>query len=1647
MSTAKRGLRAIVAAFASMTLIASAVVLGSVTAAVAADPLPKPPPLLQRDQSVVTGDPLPTVQIDSGYVWAQATIGTTVYAVGQFDNARAPLAAPGTSLTPRSNILAFDINSGELLPFAPTVNGSIKAVTASPDGSRIYIGGSFSSVNGQTRWNIAALDARTGQLVPGFSPSIGGSGVYALSADANAVYVGGLFTQANGTPRTNLAAFAASNGALRMDWVASPDRQVDAMALDPDGEDVVVGGRFGTVNGDATWRGLVSVKAGTGQVNQAWQGTAKVQNGLSSGSTAGKAGIFALNTDQNAVYGTGWVFADARTGNVEGVFSLEPSTGTTRWIADCLGDHYGVYSTGSVVYSATHTHACSTMGLWPEQNPRVQKFIQAMTADARGTLAYQPHTGGTYKNWEGEAAPSAYAWYPDFFTGTASGLGQAGLSITGVGNTISVAGEFPGVNNGRFQGIVRFSTAPPGGAKDGPRTTTAEWGAPTASAVVPGRIRLSIAGTWDRDDRDLTYELIRSGTAAPIESVTHSNGWWNPPTVTMTDTSVVAGQDYTYRIRVKDGDGNTVTSGPVTATAVAGTAAEYTSAVLDDGASLYYPLGSSNADWAGANPPVFGSGAQAQQPSAVTGSSTGFTNFSGTSSGRVSSTSRTATPSDFTTELWFKTSTSRGGKLIGYGDAQTGTSSSYDRHLYMSNNGRVNFGVYPGSTQVITSASALNDGQWHHVAASLGAGGMKLYVDGQLAASEASVNSAQAYSGYWRVGGDNLNGWPNAPSSSWFSGAIDEVAVYPSTLTPSQVATHYAIGTGRTAPTASFTSDASDLSVSFDGSGSTVSSGGSLVNYSWNFGDGSPVASGASATTTHTFPATGTYTVTLTVRDDQGLIGAVSQPVSVLGPNESPTAEFTPTVSGLTVTADGSASSDTDGTVSSYAWDWGDGSPASSGATATHSYAAAGSYTVTLTVTDDRGGTSTKSQVVEATHSAPVATFTTSPTGLVVSTDAAGSSAANGATLSYAWNWGDGSPESSGATASHVYAEGGTYDITLTVTDSLGASTDFQRTVTVAATVYTFLDEFERVVSNGWGAAPGGGVWTTMLGSAAAASTNGTHGLLSLAPGSTRQLAQQSQSFTNTETTVDYQMNYGPATGSGYIGVTHRQTSTNRYTINAWHRNNGTVWLVAQQDGAAIQALAVPGLTWAQGDEFTIKTEVTGTSPTTLRAKIWPLGGTEPEAWQLSATDSTASLQQAGFSSVRYNLSSSSPMAGEVAFDRVAILDLDATGPAENVAPVAAFTPTPTGLSVAVDASASIDADGTIDAYAWNWGDGTPDSSGATAAHAYAADGTYDVKLTVTDNDGATHTVTHQVAVAAPVENAPPVAAFTPTVVDLSVAVDAAASSDPDGIITSYTWDWGDGSPAVTGVSATHDYAAAGDYTVTLQVTDNAGATSTVTQPVTVTPPVAPEFLIQDDFERSATSSWGPAAVGGNWVISGGAASAASVAGGAGQFNLAAGSTRIALLPQTPLREYAAEVDITANATPESGSTYAGMVARDTGSGSYHVLAWLRPGGTVWLIAQQGGTVLQATPIPGLSYAAGDTFTLKLEVSGTATTQLNAKLWKAGDPEPANWQVAVQNADAAFQVDGSLGLRSSRTGSSTTPVIVAFDRFQVKAIG
>ncbi|MGY3126531.1 PKD repeat protein [Agrococcus sp. UYP33] len=1168
----RRPLRAVLLA-ALATVATGAMLTSGLTVADAAGT--GPVTLQQRTSSVVTADPLATVQIDNGYVWAQTMIGNTVFAGGGFANARAPLASPGTSLTPRSNILSYDIRTGNLLSFAPQVNGPIRAVAASADGTRLYIGGSFTSVNGQTRFNFAVLNPVTGALLPGFNASIGGAGVFAIATMSNTVYVTGRFTQANGVARRNLAAFDAGTGALRS-WAPTIDLQGDALVIDPGGSHVIVGGRFYLTNG-VVQRGLAPLHPVSGALDTTWAASKTVINGWSEGTYAGKAGIFSLAVDASGVYGTGWVYANTSIGNLEGTFAAEAGTGAIRWVADCHGDHYGVYSTGSVVYTTSHTHACDTAGLAPELSPRTYRYVEAFTATAEGTLTRTPSAGSTYKDWSGTPAPAPYAWYPDFTVGRTSGLNQAGLSMTGNGQYLSVGGEFGSVNNLRYEGLVRFSTTPPNGPKQGPRIASATWGAPTVTSVVAGRARISIRGNWDRDDRDLTYELRRAGTAGVIRSQVVPSGWWSQPQVTFNDTGLTPGSSQSYTVRVVDGNGNAVTSQAATVTIASGQSSGYANAVLDDGATLYYPLGTNRSDWGGASTPLFGTGVTNTSPGAVAGvTGESASSFNGTTSGRVSSGSSSTVPSTFSTELWFNTTTTQGGKLMGFGSSQTGSSGSYDRHIYMQNNGRLTFGVYPGQVRTISSTASYNDGRWHHVVATQGTGGIALYVDGARVAQDTTVTTAQSYTGFWRIGGDNLGSWPGAPSSIYFRGAIDEVAVYSSALTSAQVSTHFAVGSGQQAPTAAFQATTSTLSASFNASGSTAASGSTIASYAWQFGDGT---TGTGVSPTHPYSQAGTYAVTLTVTDSRGLSDAVTQNVTVQAANVRPTASFTTSVDDLDVAVNGSASSDPDGSIVSYAWSWGDGTPNGSGTTATHRYGGAASYTVTLTVTDDDGATASTTRVVQPSEPdvPPPATF-------------------------------------------------------------------------VAA------DDFSRTVSSGWGSANPGGAWT-VTGTSAPASVAGGVGTLSLGAGSTRDVRLNALALRDVRVSMDLRLDQAPATGSAYVGVITRSTSAGDYRVRVWLRDNGTVWLVVQHGSTVLRSYQVPGITRAAGDWFTIEVEVTGSTSTTVAASLWRAGTPQPSAWQVSVTDSTGTNTQ-GSVGVHANRSSAATAAGVFSIDAFRVTDL-----------------------------------------------------------------------------------------------------------------------------------------------------------------------------------------------------------------------------------------------------------------------------------------------------------------------------------------------------------------------------------------------------
>jgi PKD repeat protein len=234
------------------------------------------------------------------------------------------------------------------------------------------------------------------------------------------------------------------------------------------------------------------------------------------------------------------------------------------------------------------------------------------------------------------------------------------------------------------------------------------------------------------------------------------------------------------------------------------------------------------------------------------------------------------------------------------------------------------------------------------------------------------------------------------------------------------------------------------LEVAFTGSGSTDDM--AVVGYLWDFGDGTPASTETNPV--HTFVRAGTYMVELTVTDAEGLTSATGVTIQVEDPiNEAPVAVAGASpMSGtapLEVAFTGSGSTDDMGVIG-YLWDFGDGTPASTGANPVHTFVRAGTYMVELTVTDAEGLTSVTGVTIPVDNpinEAPVAVAGASPMSgtapLEVVFTGSGSTDDMGV-IGYLWDFGDGTPASTGANPVHTFVRAGTYMVELTVTDTEG---------------------------------------------------------------------------------------------------------------------------------------------------------------------------------------------------------------------------------------------------------------------------------------------------------------------------------------------------------------------------------------------------------------------------------------------------------------------------------------------------------------------------------------------------------------------------------------------------------------------------------
>ena len=296
--------------------------------------------------------------------------------------------------------------------------------------------------------------------------------------------------------------------------------------------------------------------------------------------------------------------------------------------------------------------------------------------------------------------------------------------------------------------------------------------------------------------------------------------------------------------------------------------------------------------------------------------------------------------------------------------------------------------------------------------------------------------------------------------------------------------------------------------------------------------------------------------------------------------------------------------------------------------------------------------------------------------------------------------------------------------------------------------------------------------------------------------------------------------------------------------------------------------------------------------------------------------------------------------------------------------------------------------------------------------------------------------------------NSFPIARFTPLLSARTLSVDGTASSDPDGTIVEYSWNWGDGQTG-SGATASHTYASDGTYPVQLTVTDNNGAQDTTTSTVVIGTGQGP--VAADTFGRTVNAGWGTADVGGSWSVNG-SPSLFSVTGGAGVVTLgSAGSGPSAYLAGTS----SAAVDVAAGVRMDkranAGGLYAGLIGRRVGTSEYRMRNKIAPDGsvTIYISRLVGGveTNLQTVVVGGLTYQAGQRLNLRLQVTGSAPTTIRARTWLSTVAEPSTWQVSATDATSGLQSAGSVGLLTYVSGSATNSTWpLRFDDFDAQRI-
>lgn len=600
--------------------------------------------------------------------------------------------------------------------------------------------------------------------------------------------------------------------------------------------------------------------------------------------------------------------------------------------------------------------------------------------------------------------------------------------------------------------------------------------------------------------------------------------------------------------------------------------------------------------------------------------------------------------------------------------------------------------------------------------------------------------------------------------------------------------------------------------VLFSGGASHDPEGG-LLKYRWDFGDGTG-AEGLNPT--RVFKKSGTYQITLTVEDDSGLKCNTASDQTVVRVIEAPVADAGKdmTVCANTqVLFDGSQSWDVDGVVNSFLWDFGDG-VLGGGAKPTHIYAEPGIYPVKLVITGDPAGTCDDTNTAELSvtvQESPESSFTgpsVVSVGEVAAFDGSASKGIGGKIVSWYWDFGDGN-SAAGMTAEHAYRKSGQYAVKLTIkTDTVSecSTVTAENTVVVNAPPVADAGEDKFV---------------------------GTDEII---------IFDGSESYDPDGSLVRYEWDFGDGETASGVQTRHLYRSGGPYPVTLKITDDTTVKNNQAEDRLLVTVNSPPRAVIRMGKKSNDKKEKSETG------KAFAVcSGDKIDLSAKESSDPDGNLLKNKKTRYQWDLgdgqSAEGPETAHVftvpgAYQVILTVD-DGTGLANsrnesietlivNTPPVAEAGPDQTvcaDKTVTFSASASSDPDRNRLTCHWDFGDDSS-AEGENVTHTYKKAGHCQVRLTVTDDSGAScnsdeDTLSVKVNAAPVADAGPDREAFARGAHD-AVFFDASRSSDPDRDPLNFHWDFGDGVQA-DGVQVYHTYIKAGTYSVRLRVRDGSG--------------------------------------------------------------------------------------------------------------------------------------------------------------------------------------------------------------------------------